>query len=129
MVWIKKHINRILIISSIVFSIISPFIFTRSNWFGIDFSETGQIGDTIGGITSPFIGIAAVLITGLAFYAQYRANQIQINALREQKKQFEEEQKEYRKETELQKFETQFYEMLRLHKENVNEIEIETMRA
>ncbi|ATA68298.1 hypothetical protein CGC48_06430 [Capnocytophaga cynodegmi] len=130
MAWIKKHINRILIISSIaciVFSIISPFIFTRSNEWGVDFSKTGEIGDTIGGLTSPFIGVAAVFVTALAFYAQYRANQIQINALREQKKQFEEEQKEYRKETELQKFETQFYEMLRLHKENVNEIEIETI--
>lgn len=130
MAWIKKHINGILIISSIaciVFSIFSPFIFTKSNECGIDFSKTGQIGDTIGGITSPFIGVAAVFVTALAFYAQYRANEIQINALREQKKQFEEEQKEYRKETELQKFETQFYEMLRLHKENVNEIEIETI--
>ncbi|WP_172917208.1 putative phage abortive infection protein [Capnocytophaga canis] len=131
MAWIKKYINVILlgisIIIYLVFLVVSPIIFTRSNWFGFDFSKTGQIGDTIGGITSPFIGVIAVFITGLAFYAQYRANQIQINALEQQKKQFEEEQKEYRKETELQKFETQFYEMLRLHKENVNEIEIETI--
>ncbi|AWL78752.1 putative phage abortive infection protein [Capnocytophaga canimorsus] len=112
MVWIKKHINGILIISSIaciVFSVISPFIFTRSNWFGFDFSKTGEIGDTIGGLTSPFIGVAAVFVTGLAFYIQYKANE-------EVKKQFE-----------FQKFESQFYEMLRLHKENVNEIEIETI--
>lgn len=131
MTWIKKYItiNTILIVLSIiciVFSIFSPFIFTRSNECGIDFSKTGEIGDTIGGLTSPFIGVAAVFITGLAFYAQYNANKIQINALKEQKKQFEEEQKKYHKNTNLQKFETRFYEMLRLHKENVNEIEVET---
>lgn len=58
---------------------------------------------------NPFIGIAAVLVTGLAFYAQYKANV------------------EFKKQIEFQKFENQFYEMLRLHKENVNEIEIETI--
>lgn len=114
MTWIKKYItiNTILIVLSIiciVFSIFSPFIFTRSNECGIDFSKTGEIGDTIGGLTSPFIGVAAVFVTGLAFYVQYKANE-------EVKKQFE-----------FQKFESQFYEMLRLHKENVNEIEIETI--
>ncbi|GJQ03930.1 putative phage abortive infection protein [Capnocytophaga canimorsus] len=114
MTWIKKYItiNTILIVLSIiciVFSIFSPFIFTRSNECGIDFSKTGEIGDTIGGLTSPFIGVAAVFVTGLAFYIQYKANE-------EVKKQFE-----------FQKFESQFYEMLRLHKENVNEIEIETI--
>lgn len=64
---------------------------------------TAKMGDTIGGIMS----ISAVIVTGLAFYAQYRANDM----VREQFK--------------TQKFETQFYQRLKLHKENINEMEIE----
>lgn len=89
----------------IIFSFCAPLIFTQFSI--IDFRDTGQIGDTIGGIMNPFISIAAVIVTGLAFYAQYKANDMV-------KKQFE-----------IEKFENQFYEMLRLHKENVNEIEIQ----
>lgn len=41
-----------------------------------DFSSSGQIGDTIGGITAPFInGLAAILVF-IAFKAQIRANEL-----------------------------------------------------
>lgn len=42
-----------------------------------NFLETGQIGDTLGGIMSPFIGIAGVISTFTAFFMQYQANRIQ----------------------------------------------------
>lgn len=65
-----------------------------------------EIGDSIGGILSPIIGLVASLLTFLAFYMQKIANDdIQV--------QFK-----------IQQFESQFYEMLRLHKENVDEISI-----
>ncbi|WP_207516110.1 putative phage abortive infection protein [Longitalea luteola] len=65
-----------------------------------------EIGDSIGGILNPIIGLVASILTFLAFYMQKRANDdIQV--------QFK-----------IQQFESQFYEMLRLHKENVTEIEI-----
>ena len=38
------------------------------------FSDTGEIGDTIGGITGPFIAIAAAGLTFIAFWVQYKAN-------------------------------------------------------
>lgn len=94
----------------ITFGFYAPFAFTDKDNV-TDFINTGQIGDTFGGIMNPFISIAAIIVTGLAFYAQYRANEM------------------VRKQFELQKFETQFYEMLRLHKENVNEIEIEDING
>lgn len=59
----------------IVFSFIAPYIFTGK----FIFSNTGQIGDTIGGLMNPFIAIAGVIVTGLAFYMQYLANQIQVD--------------------------------------------------
>jgi len=100
----------IIIISLIIliFSFFAPSIFVKSSTNGLDFTDTGAIGDTIGGIMDPFVAIAGVLLTFLAFYIQYKANL---------------QQKElFRKELDSNKFENQFYEMLRLHKENVNEI-------
>lgn len=98
---------KIIIIVIIIFSFAAPFIFTRECSGLPSFMNTGQVGDTIGGLMNPFISIAIVLVTWLAFNEQYKANEM------------------VRKQFERQKFENQFYERLRLHKENVNEMEIE----
>lgn len=73
------RISRMLFSIAIIlisFSFLSPILFTISfsNW---DFTETGQIGDTIGGIMNPFIAIAGVISTFLAFFMQIEANKIQ----------------------------------------------------
>ena len=53
-----------------------PWLFTILFSSIYNFKETGQIGDTIGGITAPFInGIAAVLIY-IAFKEQIKANDL-----------------------------------------------------
>lgn len=66
----------ILSIALIVFSIFAPRLITEyySTW---DFSNRGVIGDTLGGIMNPFIAIAGVFSTFLAFLMQVKANQIQ----------------------------------------------------
>lgn len=62
----------------IIFSFIAPAIFVNSAILPkLDFSETGQVGDTIGGIMNPFIALVGILLTFLAFYMQIKANQIQ----------------------------------------------------
>lgn len=76
----------ILIISGlvIIFSFLSPLIFTLpASSDSFDFTKTGPIGDTIGGILNPFIALAGVLLTFLAFYMQIKANQIQITQFNE----------------------------------------------
>lgn len=83
-----------------------PYWITRPNTSGIDFSDTGQIGDTIGGITAPFIGFLGVVFTFLAFWIQYEAN------------------KDIKKDISKDRFETRFYELLRLHQHNVSDIDI-----
>ena len=50
-----------------------PWIFAKNSWW-IDFTDTGQIGDTIGGIIGPFVAIAAAGLTFIAFWVQYKAN-------------------------------------------------------
>lgn len=53
----------------ILFSFAAPFIFTRMSVTS-DFNllQTGQIGDTVGGLMNPFIALSGIVITGLAFY-------------------------------------------------------------
>jgi hypothetical protein len=69
-----------------------------------DYSKIGPYGDLIGGLMNPVITFIGIIAALLAFYAQYIANQ-------QMQEQFK-----------IQQFESQFYEMLRLHKENVNEM-------
>lgn len=83
-----------------IFAFFSPLIFTREGV--VDFTNTGHIGDTIGGIMNPFIGMASILVMFLAFYMQFKANKMM-------QSQFERNQ-----------FENQFFEMLKTHKENSN---------
>jgi len=74
----------------------------------------------IGGFLSPLIAIAAALLTFLAFYIQFKANLIVQEQFITQQKQFEIQQKQLK----LQQFESQFFEMVKLHKENINEMKI-----
>lgn len=55
--------------------LLSPWLFTLPGT--PDFTNTGEIGDTIGGTMSPFVGIAGVIMTFVAFMMQVRANEIQ----------------------------------------------------
>jgi hypothetical protein len=123
-----------------------PYLITTRYWFGIDFASTGQIGDTIGGIMAPFIAIIASLLTFGAFWVQFQANLQQRDQFQQQMKaqkdQFDQQLKQQKElfdlETGQQKsdslaqiemarverFETRFFELIKLHKENVNEISI-----
>ncbi len=65
-----------------------------------------NLGDTIGGTMGPFVALFAALLTFLAFYVQYQANQSQRNDIKRER------------------FETQYYEIIKLHRENVSEIKI-----
>ena len=78
-----------------------PIAFTKLPSI-IDFTETGQIGDTIGGTMGPFIAIVAALLTFIAFWAQFEANRELIN------------------ENRRNHFENRFYKMLDMHLESVD---------
>lgn len=122
-----------LIISITCFFIIASFfaplfLTSQTDLKEFDFTTTGQIGDTIGGLMNPFIALAGVLITGLAFYVQYKANELQRELFllnqEDTKAQLQSQIDYQNKQNKLQQIESQFYEMLKLHRENITEMSI-----
>jgi len=67
------HIPLFSIVTLLI--LFSTIILTRC-WINNSFSNTGQIGDTIGGITAPFIGILGAILIFYSFMAQVYANKI-----------------------------------------------------
>jgi len=113
----------------IILSFFAPLIFTiKTDSEDLNFNATGAIGDTIGGLMNPFIALGGVLITGLAFYAQYKANDMQrelfILNQEDVKHQLQLQIDHQNKQNKMQQLESQFYEMLKLHRENITEMRI-----
>ena len=69
-----------------------------------NYDDNGQIGDIIGGTTSPIIAVIAAYLTFLAFWIQYKAN------------------KQQRQDIAVERFESRFYEMIHLHRENLSDL-------
>jgi hypothetical protein len=85
---IHKTLKRAkwLFATGLVLVVLAPFIFTREFlWDKLDFHETGQIGDTIGGITSPIVNLIGAVLVYFALKAQIEANMIIQRQLDEQK--------------------------------------------
>jgi hypothetical protein len=58
------------------FSAFAPFLFSKF-YFGPEFNQqTGTIGDTIGGITAPFMSLVGSILVFAALRAQIQANKI-----------------------------------------------------
>ncbi|MBD5309655.1 MAG: hypothetical protein HDS10_04420 [Bacteroides sp.] len=79
-----------------------PYLLTSTSFCLIDFSDSGQVGDTIGGIMGPFIAIVASLLTFLAFWVQFKANQQQ------------------RYDIAVERFESNLFQMLQMQESIVN---------
>lgn len=93
----------------LILIIVSPWWFSLPGPETLNFTKEGpaRIGDTIGGVTSPFVGILAVFATFWAFWAQYEYNKLQYRlSVKEQ-------------------FDHGFYEMLSIHENITNSLRIE----
>ncbi|MFN0256628.1 putative phage abortive infection protein [Pedobacter ureilyticus] len=99
-------------ITIVVFLLCLVVIFCLPEWLYSQFpfynyKDIGPIGDAIGGVAGPIVALVAAGLTFMAFKVQYDANQQQkIDLARE-------------------RFENKFFEMLKLHKENLNEAYVE----
>lgn len=123
----KEYLKSGLLIIGIIgllSTIIIPWLLTRKALSFVDYTTTGEIGDTIGGISAPFIGILSAILTFLAFYMQYQANVEQREQFNAELKRQHSENAEQEKTWRIERFENKYYELIRLHKENVNEIQI-----
>lgn len=100
----------ILAILIVFFAFLAPVLFTDSSSYGDFDTSTGAVGDTIGGIMNPFIAIAAVIVTGLAFYMQYQAN-------RQVQDQFKKQDHQYK----LDKFESRLFKFVENYNQTVNQ--------
>lgn len=80
-----------------------PIILTNDWFYIIDFNNSGEVGDTIGGITAPFLSIIGSVLIYLTLKSQIKAN------------------KEVSDQINIQNFETKFFEMLRVYRENIND--------
>lgn len=87
-------------IGVVVFICFMPWAFTSNSL--LDFTKTGQIGDTIGGIIGPFVAIAAAGLTFIAFWVQYKANIQQ------------------RHDIAIERFESNLFEMIHIQQEVIN---------
>lgn len=82
---------------SLLLILLLPIILTRHALFdSLAFNNTGQIGDTFGGIMGPFIAILAAWLTYKAFLMQYEANQ------------------QIKRDSDVSRFETNFFQLLTL---------------
>lgn len=78
----EKHSTKILFIG-LTFIIMSPLLFTLPSLTSYyDFSKTGQIGDTIGGITAPIVNFLGAVLVYISFKSQQRANIQQWKAIK-----------------------------------------------
>lgn len=102
----------ILLFVYFIFVAVSPIIFTQPapQWLvekigrKVIFSAgSGNIGDTIG-IMNPFVGIFAAIITFIAFWVQFQANNV------------------LKQDTLKKDVTDKFFEMLRMHNENVKQL-------
>lgn len=84
---IKPQKVLYILIFGIIATIISPLLFTRNLFLDdFNFTNTGQIGDTIGGITSPIVSLIGAILVFFALQAQIEANNLIQKQFNEQKK-------------------------------------------
>lgn len=82
----KKYTLPLLIVGAILMIFTSLYFIPQpALWSSWDFSNTGQIGDTIGGITAPVINLIGAILVYISFDAQREANKIQAKALADEK--------------------------------------------
>lgn len=163
----KKLLKRGIIIlgGTTLILFFTPLAITKWNWVSLDVSKPNEIGDTLGGILGPLVGLIAVTLTFLAFWAQYDANiqqRIQfdksldnektareaeekkaLEELQRKNKEIKEQQEQFILTQKLQQeqillqdrrariniFETRFYSMLAIHRDNANEIEANKIKG
>lgn len=109
----NSKVSLLLLVCVCIFCFFTfPYVIHKTSLFDfilintLNESKPNEIGDTFGGTLSPLIAFFGAILTYLAFYSQFKANENQ------------------RKDLEKERFENKFFELLKLHKSNVDELSI-----
>ena len=72
----RKLFLTIILAIGVTLIAVPPLLFTGNLLLTtqLDFSNTGQIGDTIGGLTAPFVGVFGAVLVYISFLKQVEAN-------------------------------------------------------
>nr|WP_121269848.1 putative phage abortive infection protein [Pedobacter schmidteae] len=91
----------------------------------MEFGEPASfVANTINGIAAPFIAFAAALLTFLAFWVQYQANLHQRTAFVNEQEQRKKDEEGRDKLWQKERFETRFFELLKIHRTNVDQMDV-----
>jgi hypothetical protein len=90
----RSHSMLIIVCGGLLGIFTIPWLFTR-DWFAsfASYTNLGQIGDTIGGTTAPFIGLLSAVLVYRALQAQIKANEIIQKQVEKQEQESVERQK------------------------------------
>ena len=105
----KKNVNWMKVFTFVMIALIvfAPLIFTRGLLCSsVAFNNTGQIGDTIGGTTAPFIGVLSAILLYVTLNEQRKFN-------RQQQRLAMEEQ-----------FKTMFFNLLNVQRDITSKLEL-----
>lgn len=130
----KRKLNKFLkllkyypIISCVIILILTITITTGivmavANYDFLEIKSKNNLGDAMGGIANPIIAFIGVFVTFLAFYIQYKFNREQSKLIAQQRSERIQDKSDRDIELSRQNFDSKFYELLRLHNENVKNI-------
>lgn len=89
---ITDKVALVILLFGIVGMFVLPYLITKTSWcFDLGVDDSNEIGDTLGGILSPFIGLISAFLVYLALRSQIEANNI-IKGQFEQEKESKEDE-------------------------------------
>ena len=95
-----------------------PWLLTEM--FTPPYKNHGELGDLIGGTTAPFIAALGAILTFLAYWVQYKANEQQKVDIANQAEEIENQKKQ----SKIERFESQFHNGISIHRNNVSEFQL-----
>lgn len=72
----KISTKRLILILGLIILIVPPILVRPALFDIFNFSDKGEIGDTIGGLTAPFINAIGAILVFIAFKEQVKANDL-----------------------------------------------------
>lgn len=124
----KQKINWWFIIFLLTFIALIPlWVYLIANYSWIELAnDKNEIGDALGGITNPIIGIGGIILTFIAFYVQYQFNKDQSARIDNETDERIKDKVKIDLEAKRNYFDKKFYQLLEIHNKNVENISIKT---